>query len=205
MNKITRTLLLSAMLLSPAISTAADPGEDAYKVCAGCHGFRGEGNELVNAPAVAALPAWYVSRQLRNYRDGIRGTDPAHPPGITMAQMALALESDQQIADVAAYIEGLSPAELKPTVSGDADAGRSAYQPCAACHGDKAQGNESLNAPPLAGLSDWYQVVQLKNFKTGVRGKNPKDTYGQQMAPMAQTLDENAMHNVVAFINTLEP
>jgi cytochrome c oxidase subunit 2 len=47
-------------------------------------------------------------------------------------------------------------------------------------------------------------VRQLQNFKNGVRGNNPKDTYGMQMAPMAQTLaDDQAMADVAAYIKSL--
>ena len=57
----------------------------------------------------------------------------------------------------------------------------------------------------LVGQSDWYLVRQIKNFKSGIRGKNPKDTYGMQMAPMAMTLaTDEAINNVVAYILTLQ-
>jgi len=75
---------------------------------------------------------------------------------------------------------------------------------CAACHGADGKGNVQMNAPPLAGQHDWYLLAQLKKFKAGHRGLNPKDVTGGQMRPMAMTLaDEQAMKNVVAHIQTL--
>nr|WP_244505504.1 c-type cytochrome [Methyloceanibacter stevinii] len=51
----------------------------------------------------------------------------------------------------------------------------------------------------------WYTVRQLNNFKTGVRGANPKDTHGQQMAPMAKMLGtDDDVADVAAYIETLK-
>lgn len=85
--------------------------------------------------------------------------------------------------------------------AGDADKGQPLYAVCGSCHGAQGEGNQSLNAPRLAGQEDWYIVRQLQNFKTGVRGSNPQDTYGMQMAPMAQILpNDQAIEDVAAYI-----
>ena len=63
---------------------------------------------------------------------------------------------------------------------------------------------EALNAPALAGQEEWYVIRQLQNFKNGIRGTNPKDTFGMQMAPMAQTLpNDQAIEDVAAYIKSL--
>ena len=88
---------------------------------------------------------------------------------------------------------------------GDAARGKPLYQVCVACHGAKGEGNKALNAPRLAGQEDWYIVRQLKNFKEGIRGTNPKDIYGMQMRPMAMTLaNDQAMEDVAAYIVTFK-
>ena len=88
--------------------------------------------------------------------------------------------------------------------AGDAEKGKALYATCGACHGPNAEGMEALNAPKLAGQEPWYVVRQLQNFKNGVRGANPRDTYGMQMAPMAQILvNDQAMEDVAAYIQTL--
>ena len=88
--------------------------------------------------------------------------------------------------------------------SGDVSRGRTYYQICVTCHGQRAEGNSALRSPKLAGQHDWYLIRQLQNFKSGVRGSDPKDIYGQQMRPMAQTLvDDQAIKDVVAYIQTL--
>lgn len=88
--------------------------------------------------------------------------------------------------------------------AGDATKGKALYATCGACHGANAEGMEALNAPKLAGQEAWYLTRQLQNFKAGIRGTNPKDIYGMQMAPMAQTLpNDQAIEDVVAYILTL--
>lgn len=78
---------------------------------------------------------------------------------------------------------GLCPAER----AGAAD-GKALYAPCAACHGQRGEGNPALGAPVLAGLQDWYLKSQLEAFALGRRGYAAGDTYGVQMRTMAKTL-----------------
>jgi len=93
------------------------------------------------------------------------------------------------------------PAEA--TISGDLKQGARLYSVCSNCHGADGQGIR-MNAPRLAGMSDWYLLRELKDFKSGVRGSHPADLHGKQMAFMARMLqDEQAMQNVLAYINSL--
>ena len=76
---------------------------------------------------------------------------------------------------------------------------------CITCHQEDGSGNEALGAPPLTHQHDWYMMTQLNKFKSGMRGAHPDDTMGGQMAAMAQTLeDSTAMHDVIAYIRTLQ-
>lgn len=87
---------------------------------------------------------------------------------------------------------------------GDASKGKALYAVCMACHGFNGEGNPVTKSPPLAGQEDWYIISQLKKFKEGVRGTNPKDVTGMQMRPMSMTLpDEKAMADVAAYVQTL--
>lgn len=89
--------------------------------------------------------------------------------------------------------------------AGDAAAGKTNYIICQTCHGADGKGMETMNSPNLTGLQEWYIVRQLKNFRAGVRGADPKDTYGMQMRPMAMTLpNDQAVEDVAAYIATLE-
>ena len=94
---------------------------------------------------------------------------------------------------------------LVAAAAGDAGRGKTFYAVCATCHGPNAEGMKEMNAPGLAGREEWYIVRQLQNFRAGIRGGNPADTYGLQMAPMAQVLpDAQAMEDVAAYLNSLK-
>lgn len=85
--------------------------------------------------------------------------------------------------------------------AGDATSGEAHFKTCIACHGENGEGNQSLNAPGLAGQSESYLVRQLWDFRKGVRGKEAGDTTGAQMVPMAESLpDGEAISSVAAYI-----
>ena len=199
--------IIAVLLALPLSANAADAaaGQSAYAVCAACHGQKGEGNVAMNAPKLAGQEGWYIARQLAAYRDGLRGTAPGDTYGMQMRPMAMAVSNPTAEANLIAYIETLPEVDSAPTVSGDPAAGQAGYAVCAACHGQKGEGNEALGGPALAGLDDWYLVRQINNYNKGLRGYDPKDTYGMQMKPMAATLStEKAVNDVVAYINTLK-
>jgi len=89
--------------------------------------------------------------------------------------------------------------------AGDAARGKQLYGVCSTCLGDRGQGMPDMNGPALAGREAWYLKRQIQNFKSGARGGDSRDIYGQQMAPMAQLLaDDQAIDDVLAYIDTLE-
>lgn len=97
-------------------------------------------------------------------------------------------------------------AEIQSLPAGDAVAGKANYATCAACHGQQGEGNVAMNAPRLAGLPEWYIARQLNHYKQGIRGAHEDDTFGKQMAPMANMLaNDTSVRNVTAYINTLAP
>ena len=119
-----------------------------------------------------------------------------------MAPMAATLADDAAMDNVIAYIKTLPDNPAPPTVKTNMKDGGNLYATCGACHGSDGRGVQAMNAPRLAGMSDWYMVTQLKNFKQGIRGAHPKDKYGPQMASMASILaDDQATNNLVAYIN----
>jgi len=87
--------------------------------------------------------------------------------------------------------------------AGNAAAGASRYLVCASCHGQQGEGLVALNAPKLSGQSEWYLRRQLENYKAGLRGTHQDDLYGRTMAPMANSLvDDAAIADVVAHIRS---
>jgi len=178
-------------------------GAASYAVCSACHGQQGEGNVALNAPKLSGQDPLYLKRQLKKYKAGVRGTDAADVYGKQMQPMAATLANDSMIDNVLAHIATLPDNPAPNTVTGDIAHGAELYAVCANCHGADGQGIR-MNAPRVAGMSDWYLLSQLKNFKDGVRGSHPADLHGKQMGFMARMLqDEQAMKDVVQYINTL--
>jgi cytochrome c oxidase subunit II len=180
----------------------AEKGKALFAVCSACHGAQAEGNPALNAPKLAGQGGWYLKRQLKNFKGGARGTQENDVYGKTMAPMAATLADDAAIDNVVAYIRTLPDNPAPHTVNGNAKNGEGPFATCAACHGAAGQGIQAMNAPRLKGMSDWYLVTQLKNFRHGVRGANPNDLYGRQMASMAAILtDDQATSDLVAYID----
>src|SRR5262249_49136736 len=149
-------------------------GKELFALCSQCHGDNAGGDPDTLAPAIAGLPQWFVVGQLQKFRSGGRGTHFDDISGMRMRPMSLWLRSDEDVANVAAYVSSLPRVNPKPRLmGGNAETGKQRYMPCTACHGPNGEGNQALNAPPLAGGSDWYQLTALQKFKAGVRGTNP--------------------------------
>ena len=184
-----------------------DAGKKTYAVCAGCHGFDGEGSALVNAPRLAGLEDWYLKRQMQNFADGIRGYLAGDTHGQRMAVMAGIIRNERELDDLLAYVATLPPdrAAIARVAGGDSERGRQLYAICAACHGVNGQGTAALSAPGLAGLDDWYLSEQLRLYAEGLRGTHPADTLGQQMRGLSASFaDAAARRDLAAFITALD-
>ena len=188
---------------------AQGPGDPAlgqvnYALCGACHGTQGAGMQPLNAPRIAGLNARYVERQLNYFRDGVRGAHELDTAGSMMRPIMAALPDDTAVRNVSAYIETLRAEPSPITVSGDIEQGADLYANCAVCHGADGEGIWAMNAPALAGQSDWYLVTQLKNFREEIRGAHRMDLYGDQMMMLADVLStDEDINDVVAYLNTL--
>jgi len=192
-------------LKSVKIAGNVPAGKQLYAVCSGCHGSQGEGNAALHAPKLAGQGDWYLKRQLKNYKQGARGTHEKDVFGKMMAPMAATLADDTAINNVVAYIKTLPDNPSTATVTGDAAHGKKRYETCGACHGANGQGVQAMNAPGLKGMSDWYMVTQLKNFKQGIRGSHRHDKFGPQMVLMSTMLtDDQTIDDIVTYINSLQ-
>jgi cytochrome c oxidase subunit 2 len=187
-------------------AAAADvaAGQATYAVCSTCHGPQGQGNPQLNAPKLSGQAGWYLTRQLQDFKLGIRGGSEKDTYGKQMVAFAATLADDTAIKNVVAYINSLPDGRPQGTVSGNPSKGKEHYQTCAYCHGSGGQGVWSTNAPRLSHMSDWYMKRQLQNFQQGVRGRHPEDFSGAQMAAMAKSLtDEQAINDVLQHIDSL--
>jgi cytochrome c553 len=90
--------------------------------------------------------------------------------------------------------------------SAEKDAGKELYiTTCVACHGVKAEGNDAVGAPALAGQHESYLARQLANFNQGFRGTEKSDRFGRDMVAMAAVVkDPSAQANVSAYLASLD-
>jgi len=191
--------LVLACLGTWALADSARSGRDAFDICASCHGVSGEGNHALDAPRIAGLDASYLERQLRAFRQGRRGGNPADRAGSQMAAMAATLPDETALMRVAEYVAEVSTGAAPPSVHGNVRAGHDLYAQCAGCHGQKGEGNKQLGAPRLAGMSDWYLLRQLRALQSGLRGGNAADTPGATMKAVAASLPgDSAAQDVIA-------
>lgn len=77
---------------------------------------------------------------------------------------------------------------------------------CAQCHKVDGHGQESVGAPSIAGLPDWYVKTQLMNFRQGIRGAHFDDIEGLRMRPMSLSLPASEDVDAVAlYVGTMHP
>lgn len=197
----TITTLIATSLLVVGQSQATQNPPKAFKQCVACHGIKGQGNAAVKSPAIAGQSKVYVTRQLEHFARGIRGSHSKDILGMQMNAFAKNL-SESDIKEIADYISKLEPVFINNNLNGDMKNGSRYYQAkCGACHGGKAEGNPSFNAPRLAGQNNDYLLRQMKNFTAGIRGADAKDTFGKQMAMMAKTVNEQELADILFYIS----
>lgn len=187
-----------ASLLATTVSA-----ENRFDYCLLCHGANANGNYGIRAPKLAGMEPWYLARQLENFAAGIRGTSEHDAAGQEMMPVGLRVKQSDELAAVVDWVATLQPRKPETTVRGDVARGRQLYLACAACHGARAEGKAELQAPALASRSDWYLVTQLRNFRQGLRGADERDVHGAQMRAVTVGLPDEAIDDLIAYINSL--
>lgn len=201
-----RGVLLAGALILGAVSVpaaAADlaSGKALYASCVACHGAAGAGNGQVGAPNLTGQQATYLTRQIHAFIEGRRGAQAGDTFGAQMQSVTQVFQGDDDITDVAAYLASL-PAERAAAVATgpkvDLSVGRNYFNGiCSSCHGTDGRGNVALSAPRLAGQDAAYLMRQYAQFKSGQRGGDGADTYGQQMTSIVRALPDAATEQAV--------
>ena len=216
-------LRLLTSLFAAVVGVAAAPVADSAtpqdspqpalmfaRLCATCHGPKGEGREDLRTPSIAHEPWWYVVAQLNHFHDGRRGARPLQDPqGALMAAVAKGLSELDRLA-LARHVESLPlvPPAKRRIEGADVARGQELfYESCMECHRYNASGEMAFGSPPLIGRQGWYLIEQLRKFKARHRGAEKGDEKGAKMVNMATLFieDEQAMRNVVGYILTLNP
>lgn len=201
---MTRRLCSILLALVSGIVNAADPAATAeYFPCRSCHGDQGQGSAAVNAPAIAGQSPAYIARQLRHFRDGIRGGHSKDTYGSQMALMAANLD-DPEIEQLARHIAALPAWPVAPAAAPPDPEAVAAYAACAACHGRSGEGLEVAGAPRIARLDRRYIATQLRHFRDGVRGALEEDEAGRQMrAALPDSLSDADIEQLARHIERM--
>src|SRR5882672_5745618 len=191
-SRLNRLAWLASAALSLSwslgVHAAGDPalGEKKFYTCYGCHGIENYRNAYpdYSVPRLRHQHASYLVAALQEYRSGER-------PHATMHAQASSL-SDQDIDDIAAYLQG--PEAVKPSaaVTGKLP---TRLVGCVACHGENGLGVEAPLAPKppvLAGQHADYLEEALLAYRSG-RRKNAV------MSGMAQLLTNDDVKVVAEY------
>lgn len=83
-------------------------GRGLYSGCKSCHGADASGIEALGAPRLAGQYPSYLRRQIRHFKDGIRGANQEDTHGHQMAIMAASIPSGESLDALLLYINQLS-------------------------------------------------------------------------------------------------
>jgi cytochrome c553 len=182
--------------MSLGAHAAGDPakGEMKFYTCYGCHGIANYRNAYpdYSVPKLRHQNAEYLVAALQEYRDGTR-------PHATMHAQASSL-SDEDIADIAAYLQGAAP--VKPGTPAPGKAPKQVAA-CVACHGETGLGVEAplVPKPPvLAGQHVDYLEQALYSYRNGRRKNVVMDGMAQLL-----TSDEDVKIAAAYFADQPSP
>jgi len=168
------------------------------QVCATCHGPGGHSTSPT-VPILAAQTELYLELQLKAFRDQTRADPDAQA---YMWGMAAQLD-DNTIHAVANYYSNQTATKTKGEQSELISRGKKVFmegvanlgvQPCAACHGDRAQGLAIF--PRLAGQHAPYALKQLLVIQNALRN-------APVMHGVVRNLSRDQLQAVVAYLESL--
>ncbi len=163
-----------SLTVSLSVHAAGDPviGEKKFYTCYGCHGVENYKNAYpdYSVPKLRHQHASYIVAALQEYRSGER-------PHATMHAQAASL-SDQDMEDIAAYLQGPEPVKATATIVGKTPKQVAA---CVACHGENGHGTEAPLTPKPAVLAGQH-VDYLEQALTAYRNGRRKNVVMDGMA-----------------------
>ena len=181
-------------LAAPALGQVDTATIDA---CMVCHSTR----EMQRGPVLDGLPEWYLAEQLRNFKSGHRGKNPANRAEALMGVAMAKVETEAQLAALARNFSGRKPKPSIRVVRGNIPIGRAHYATrCASCHGAKGEGKPEIKSPPVNVQEDWFLLDQLRKYANGQRSVHPSDAGGLVMKAALAGLSPGDFQNMVAYI-----
>tara|TARA_B100001179_G_C18569512_1_gene394453 strand:- start:766 stop:1377 length:612 start_codon:yes stop_codon:yes gene_type:complete len=176
----------------------ASAGRSKAAICATCHGAEGN-SELPMNPKLAGQNATYITKQLMDYKSGVRSNQ-------TMSAMVLNL-SEQDMQDISAWYSSqqvtLQGADPKFVELGESlyRAGNKelAVAACSACHSPTGRGNAPAGFPSLGGQHAEYTLQQLKDFRAGVR----QNDESSMMRIVVERLTDRELEALASYVSGL--
>ena len=191
-----RIPLIVLLLVAPLAALAQAPAGDAQRgqelayTCSGCHSIPNYKNvyPTYSVPKLHGQRPEYLAAALKAYKSGERSHGTMHSQAASM--------SDQDMADVAAYLAGPkvladSRTDVKPSERPKSS------EVCLACHGTNGVGI-TADYPTIAGQHRDYLARALTDYQKGAR-KNAV------MAPMAATLTKQDIEELAAYYSSQTP
>ena len=135
-------------------------GAALFDTCAACHGPTGAGAPDGSVPVIAGQHFKVIVRQLVDYQRGKRSDERMEHFANTHH-----LRDAQEVADVAAYVNALSPSYDAVVGSGESllQGSQVFLRVCASCHGRSAVGDSVRAIPRLAGQHYDYLLRQMND------------------------------------------
>jgi cytochrome c553 len=186
---------------APAAPDPARAQQMVSQVCAACHGADGNSPTPAN-PSLAGQPADYITRQLANFKAGVRPSPIMQPIASTLSAPDMAALGAYFAQQKPKGLAAKDPANVRVAQrlyrGGDAQAGIPA---CASCHSANG-GGIPKNYPRVGGQHADYTYAQLQAFKAGQRGndKDGKDVNGRIMVDIASRLSDVQMKALADYM-----
>ncbi len=171
-------------------------GRKIFTTCALCHSPEGWGTKDGHTPQIAGQHASVIIKQLTDIREGNRD-NPTMMPFTTPQVM-----SQQDIADVAAYVEQLKMTPANVTGPGNnLKLGGEIYaKECAKCHGTKGEGDPKEFYPSIQGQNYEYLLRQLLWIQSGKRRNANRN-----MVKQLQQFTKEEITAVIDYSSRLHP
>jgi len=188
------------LLATPSLLAQGDAaaGQAKASLCAACHGNDGNSPLAMN-PKLAGQNAKYLLKQLQDFKSGAR-------VGTTMSAMVLSL-SDEDMQDLAAWyasqqptVEGANPESIELAEALYRGGNKSlSVAACSACHSPTGRGNAPAGFPAIGGQHPEYTLLQLKDFRAGVRENDPSG----MMRTVVERLTDKELEALASYISGL--
>lgn len=199
--------LCAILTVCPAVAVDLENGEEINEVCAGCHGEFGQGGKGGEYPRLAGMPADFIAKQPRLFRDRKRSNiamieyvDHRQMPGPDINDVSAYLaaimipsklppidENDPDIDALERFLQAKRIVQI-PRAEGNIEAGRKLYnRECASCHARDALGDMKDAVPMLAGQYTNYLWRQVDKYLKGYRVHDEDDPDDEILAHLSRS------------------